>query len=308
MIVGAYRSEAMLIVAAAIWGFAFVAQVAGMEHVGPFTFNAARFVLGGLSLIPLLIILPRLQRVAPAKPKAKGLVLGSCLAGFFLFAGASLQQVGLQYTTAGKAGFITGLYIILVPLIALCWGQRAEAKIWFGAVLCVIGLFYLSVREDFTVSYGDSLQLIGAGFWAGHVLMIGWLSPRFNPLHISIVQFLVCGLVSWVVAFAIETPTWSGLWGASWSIAYAGFMSVGIAYTLQVIGQQHAPATRVAIIISLETVFAVLGGWLMLQEVLDEKAIYGCGLMLAGMIVSQLNFNRGRTRERELLDSGASGS
>ncbi len=281
------KAEILLVLAAVIWGMAFVAQVKGMEHVGPFTFNAARFLIGGISLLPLLYILPRFQRVSPSKPASGGLLLGGILAGLFLFAGASLQQVGLQYTSAGKAGFITGLYIVIVPIIALFWGHRALPKVWIGALLAVTGLYFLSIRGDFVLSYGDSLQLIGALFWAGHVLLLGWLSPRYNPIQLSVIQFLACGLISLVISLVFESTSPDTLLAAAGPIAYGGIMSVGVAFTLQVVGQQWVPASHAAIIISLEAVFAAIGGWWLLNEHLDGQAIFGCGLMLFGMIVSQ---------------------
>jgi len=278
----------MLLLTAAIWGFAFVAQRVGMDYVGPFTFNAARFLLGALSLLPLLFIL----KPTPIKPATGrfrlNLMQGGLIAGCFLFMGATLQQVGLQYTTAGKAGFITGLYIILVPMIALIWGQRTGRNTWLGALLAVVGLYLLSITDDFTLAYGDLLQLIGALFWAGHVLIIGWLSPQADALRLSIVQFFTCGLVSLGVALFIESPTFASLGDAWQPIAYAGLLSVGVAYTMQVFAQKTAPASHAAIILSLEAVFAVLGGYLLLGERLDTQGLIGCGLMLAGMLISQI--------------------
>ncbi|WP_020409933.1 DMT family transporter [Hahella ganghwensis] len=301
------KAEILLILAAAIWGMAFVAQVKGMDHVGPFTFNAARFLIGALSLIPLLFILPRFQRIGPGKPASAGVVTGGILAGAFLFAGASLQQVGLQYTTAGKAGFITGLYIVIVPMIALMWGQRALPKVWIGALMAVLGLYFLSIREDFSLSYGDSLQLVGAFFWAGHVLIVGWLSPRYNPIHISIVQFFACGLLSWLIALGTETLSSETLIAAAGPIAYGGLMSVGVAFTLQVVGQQWVPASHAAIIISLEAVFAAIGGWWLLNEHLDGQSLFGCGLMLVGMVVSQWPTRRKRETTVSVDEKTASG-
>lgn len=281
------RSDLMLLITAAIWGTAFVAQRVGMDYVGPFTFTAARFFLGALSLLPLLLIL----KPTIAKPEGKvrlNLWQGGLIAGTFLFAGATLQQVGLQYTTAGNAGFITGLYIILVPVIALLWGQRTGRNTWVGGVLAVVGLYLLSITDDFTLAYGDLLQLIGALFWAGHVLVIGWLSPQMDALRLSIVQFFTCGLVSLGVALFIEEPTFANI-GMAWQpIAYAGLLSVGVAYTLQVFAQKTAPASHAAIILSLEAVFAVIGGYFLLGERLDTQGIIGCSLMLAGMLISQI--------------------
>ena len=293
------RSDLMLLITAAIWGTAFVAQRVGMDYVGPFTFTAARFFLGALSLLPLLLIL----KPTIAKPKGKvrlNLWQGGLIAGTFLFAGATLQQVGLQYTTAGNAGFITGLYIILVPVIALLWGQRTGRNTWVGGVLAVVGLYLLSITDDFTLAYGDLLQLIGALFWAGHVLVIGWLSPQMDALRLSIVQFFTCGLVSLGVALFIEEPTFANI-GMAWQpIAYAGLLSVGVAYTLQVFAQKTAPASHAAIILSLEAVFAVIGGYFMLGERLDTQGIIGCSLMLAGMLISQIPSRKAPKKEPQV--------
>ena len=287
----------MLLVTAAIWGFAFVAQRVGMDYVGPFTFNASRFFLGAISLLPLLLLIkPEPVQADPDQQvsnqqgghkKRMPLWLGGFLAGLLLFMGSTFQQVGLQYTTAGNAGFITGLYIILVPIIALLWGQKTGKHTWFGALLAVLGLYMLSVTDDFTLAYGDLLQLIGAVFWAGHVLLIGWLSPKMDALRLSIVQFFTCGIISLIAAFMTETPEVGSIIEAWQPIAYAGLLSVGVAYTLQVFAQKEAPASHAAIILSLEAVFAVIGGYLFLNELLTMKGLMGCGLMLAGMLVSQ---------------------
>lgn len=284
------RSDLMLLLTAAIWGLAFVAQRLGMEHVGPFTFNASRFFLGALSLLPLLLFFkPEVKAVAATAKKPISLWLGGAMAGVLLFMGAALQQVGLQYTTAGKAGFITGLYIILVPMLALFWGQKTGRNTWLGALLAVVGLYLLSINDDFSLSYGDLLQLIGAFFWAGHVLLIGWLSPQLDAIRLSIVQFFTCGVISLIAAFVTETPQIADI-AAGWQpIAYAGLLSVGVAYTLQVVAQKSTPASHAAIILSLEAVFAVIGGYLMLNELLSLKAMIGCGLMLMGMLISQIN-------------------
>ncbi len=294
------RSDLMLLITAAIWGTAFVAQRVGMDYVGPFTFTAARFFLGALSLLPLLLIL-KSAALKPTTGKARlNIWQGGLIAGSFLFAGATLQQVGLQYTTAGNAGFITGLYIILVPVIALLWGQRTGRNTWVGGILAVVGLYLLSITDDFTLAYGDLLQLIGALFWAGHVLIIGWLSPQMDALRLSIVQFFTCGLVSLGVALFIENPTFANI-GLAWQpIAYAGLLSVGVAYTLQVFAQKTAPASHAAIILSLEAVFAVIGGYFLLGERLDTQGIIGCALMLSGMLISQIPGGKGPKKEAQV--------
>ena len=288
----ALKSDVLLLLTAAIWGFAFVAQRLGMDHVGPFTFNGVRFALGSLSLLPLwLLSRRRINRASVVSPAAstKLLLWGGVAAGMALFTGASLQQVGLVYTTAGKAGFITGLYVILVPILGLLWRQRPHAGTWGGATLAVFGLYLLCVTEEFTIAFGDLLELLGAFFWAGHVLLIGWLSPRVDAIRLSCIQFAVCSLLSLAVAVALEVISLHGLLSAALPILYGGLMSVGVAYTLQVVAQREAHPAHTAIILSLEGAFAALGGWLILGETLSARGLLGCLLMLAGMLFSELS-------------------
>ncbi|MFK8773732.1 DMT family transporter, partial [Aeromonas caviae] len=253
------RSNMMLLMAAAIWGLGFVAQRLGMDHMGPFTFNGLRFLLGALSLLPLLWWLKSRQPPQPAGDH-RLLLTGGLIAGTVLFSAASLQQVGLLYTTAAKAGFITGLYIILVPVIGLALRHKTGANTWVGALIAMAGLYYLSVTEEFTIGYGDLLQVIGALFWAVHLLVLDHYSNRVAPIRLAGVQFVVCGLLSLATAFVIETPTASGAVAGWQALLYAGLVSVGIGYTLQVVGQRGAHPAHAAIILSLETVFAAIGG------------------------------------------------
>lgn len=285
------RADTLLLVTAAIWGLAFVAQRVGMAHVGPFTFNGVRFALGSLSLLPLVVVTsrrpsPARRLLAPAGPGA--LAWGGGLAGLCLFCGASLQQVGLVYTTAGNAGFITGLYVVIVPLLGLLAGQRTHMGTWIGAGMAAVGLYFLSISADFRIGWGDFLELVGAFFWAAHVLIIGWLSPRLNALKLAMTQFAACALLSLLTAVGFETITLDGLRQALIPILYGGLCSVGIAYTLQVVAQKDAHPAHAAILLSLEAVFAALGGWLLLGEVLAPRGFFGCGLMLAGMLLTQL--------------------
>jgi drug/metabolite transporter (DMT)-like permease len=221
----------------------------------------------------------------------KSVIGGGLLAGCALFMGASLQQIGLVYTTAGKAGFITGLYVVIVPILGLIWKQKTSAGTWIGAFLAAIGLYLLSVTEKFTIARGDSLVLIGAFFWAGHVQLIGWLTRKMDSLQLAFFQFLTCSFLSLFSAAIVETISIQGLISALIPICYGGLCSVGIAYTLQVVAQRHAHAAHAAIILSLESVFAVIGGWLLLDELLAMRGIIGCILMLAGMLLSQFNIN-----------------
>jgi drug/metabolite transporter (DMT)-like permease len=294
------QSDLLLLLAAAIWGLAFVAQRMGMEHMGPFTFNAIRFALGVLSLIPVLYYFEwrgRPDRVFGEINRAM-LFSGGAWAGAALFCAVSLQQVGLVYTTAGKAGFITGLYIIIVPILGLLWGQRTGRRTWFGAFLALIGLYLLSVTEDLTLAFGDLLVLVGAFFWAGHILIIARWSRKVCPLELSLAQFTYCALFSLIIALAFETIELDAILAAAIPIAYAGVASVGIAYTLQVIAQRHAPPAHAAVILSLEAVFATIGGWLLLNEWLSWRGLIGCALMMAGMLASQLTFIVGRHSHR----------
>lgn len=288
------KSDTLLLTTAAIWGFAFVAQRIGMDYLGPFAFNGVRFFLGSLSLLPLLMInrerKPGNHPSSAPSPGSRGLpgLLGGGLAGLVLFISASLQQVGLVYTTAGKAGFITGLYVVFVPVIGLFFGQRTGKATWIGALLAAAGLYLLSVKENFTIAPGDLLELIGAFFWAGHVLIIGWLSPRINPVKLAFYQFATCSILSLFAALIVESFSFYALYQAALPILYGGLLSVGVAYTLQVVAQRDARPSHAAIILSLEAVFAALGGWIVLGETLTLRGMTGCALMLSGMLSSQL--------------------
>lgn len=290
---GTIKADILLLLTATIWGFAFVAQRLGMDYVGPFTFNAVRFALGSLSLLPLILLLQKRQSNTDRRQLSddtnKSVLLGGILAGGALFAGASLQQAGLVYTTAGKAGFITGLYVVIVPLLGLFWRQRPRIGTWVGAILAAVGLYFLSITKEFDISFGDLLVLIGAFFWAGHVLLIGWLAPRTDALKLAAAQFAVCSLLSFLTALAIETMSIASIWQAAMPILYGGIGSVGIAYTLQVIAQRDAHPAHSAIILSLEGLFAAIGGWLLLGEVLSLRGIFGCAMMLTGMFFSELS-------------------
>jgi len=280
------KSNGLLLLTAMIWGFAFVAQRVGMNYVGPFTFNGVRFALGSLTLLPFLIVTER--RTPASALSRKMMILGCGMCGGALFMGASLQQIGIIYTTAGKAGFITGLYVVMVPIFSLVLKQHTDVGTWIGVVLATMGLYFLSVTEQLTIQYGDLLVLIGAFFWTAHVLIIGWLSPQMNPVKIAFIQFVICSALSLVVASFTEEITVTQIFQAAIPIIYGGAFSVGIAYTLQVVAQKNAHPAHAAIILSMETVFAALGGWIILNETLSPREITGCMLMLAGMLLSQL--------------------
>ena len=288
-----WKSSFLLLITAFIWGFAFVAQREGMTHVGPYTFNAVRFVLGGLSLIPLILYLDRRSGQPQRSPEVQASPWASAagygfIAGLALVCGASLQQVGLLYTTAGKAAFVPGLYIVIVPFIGLFLRQRLNLNGGLGAALAGIGLFLLCMNKDLTLGQGDMYELVGAFFWSAHILLIDKFSRKTDVIKLSFFQVLTCSLFSLVVALATEDIEWTGIAQAAIPILYGGICSVGIAYTLQIVGQKNAQPTQAAIIMSMETVFAVIGGYFLLDELLGSRGIVGCLLMLAGMILSQL--------------------
>ncbi|MBW1836807.1 MAG: DMT family transporter [Deltaproteobacteria bacterium] len=285
------KSDGLLLITATIWGTAFVAQRIGMDYIGPFTYSSIRFALGCLVLFPL-ILRTRKKETRTGKTiallNAKALLFSGGIAGLALFSGVSLQQVGLVYTTAGKAGFITGLYVIIVPVLGLLWGHRTTIGTWLGACFAVAGLYLLSITGNLTISLGDMLELIGAFFWAVHVLIIAWLSPKHDSLELAFAQFAVCSILSFIVAIFFEAITLAGIFQAAIPILYGGALSVGVAYTLQVVAQKNAHPAHAAIIMSLETVFAAAAGWIILNETLTSRNLVGCALMLVGMLLSQL--------------------
>lgn len=284
------RANLMMLLTALIWGLAFVAQRISMDYIGPYLFNGIRFGLGSLSLIPLILYRRKNNTHHHATLPVSGYITPGLIAGGILFLGASFQQVGMVYTDAGKAGFITGLYVILVPVIGILWGHRTSGAVWLGVILALAGLWLLSVTDTIAnISMGDVLVLIGAFFWANHVLVIARLSPRMDPVTLASAQFAVVSVLSFgASAVTGESYAWQGIRDAMWPILYGAFMSVGIAYTLQVVAQKTAHPAYVSIILSLETVFAAIGGWLILGETFTTRVVAGCIVMLAGILVAQV--------------------
>lgn len=274
------QSDLTLLLVAVIWGSAFAAQRVAAAHIGFFIFNGFRFLLAVAALLPM--VRGGLRAVTASEWRG-GLLAGTVLAG-----ASALQQAGLAYTTAGKAGFITGLYVVLVPLLlGLVWRQWPGWRAWLASLMAVAGLFLLSFEGQWGLAPGDGLELAGAVLWALHVILIGRLVQGTSPLRLSIVQYLMCGVLSTGLGLAFELDTLGGVRTAWWTIAYGGLISVGLGYTLQVLGQKRAPATDAAIILSLESVFAAFFGWLFLSETLAMPQLIGCVLMLAAMLVAQ---------------------
>ncbi|WP_137820451.1 DMT family transporter [Pseudomonas sp. 2FG] len=279
------RADLLMLITAVIWGSAFVAQRIGMDSIGPYLYSALRFALGTLVLLPLVLRRPAAGAKQPLNP---GLLFGGVLMGIALSLGINLQQVGLLFTSVTNSGFITGLYVIIVPLLGLALGHKTGLGTWLGASLAVLGMFLLSVGENFHVASGDWLQLAGAFVWGIHVLLVGFFASRYDPIRLAAIQFAVCALVSLLLALVFEEIHVDNIVAAGPAIIYGGLISVGIGYTLQVIAQKDAIASHAAIIFSLEAVFAAIAGALLLDESLHLRGYIGCGLMFAGMLVAQL--------------------
>lgn len=282
-----FLADGLLLLVALIWGSAFVAQRLGMNYMEPWTFNAIRFLIGGIALIPFLLLQRRQGPVFTRSTWLGGIALGLVM----MFA-SGFQQIGLIYTTAGKAAFITCLYIVLVPILGLMIGNKTGRDTWAGVAITLPGLGFLTLGDDLALNYGDGLEMIGAVFWAVHMLLIARLAPRNNVIALAFVQFLACSMFSFGVAGATENMEWSQAKAALWPLLYVGIISTGVGYTLQIIGQKTAPVAHASIILSLETVFAVIVGYLFLDERLSGIALLGCVMMLAGMMVSQFGLHK----------------
>ena len=285
------KSVFMLLLTAAIWGFAFVAQRVGMDHVGAFTFNGIRFALGSISLLPVIYFLNKKsgKEKSEEEPDAdlKTTLKAGIIAGSILFIAASLQQIGLIYTTAGKAGFITSLYIVLVPILGIFLKQKTHLTTWIGALTAVVGLYFLSINENLTIEFGDFLEIVGAFFWAIHIQVIGKFVKNVDAIKLSSAQFATCAILSLITAFMYEDINTAGILNALVPLLYGGIMSAGVAYTLQAVGQKYAKPSHAAIALSMEAVFAAIGGIILLDETLPLRGYLGCALMLVGMLIAQ---------------------
>jgi drug/metabolite transporter (DMT)-like permease len=283
------RADFLMLLTAMIWGSVFVAQRLGMDAIGPFLYTGLRFALAVIVLLPIIHWLEQRNRQSAALPKLnRQLLRGGVLMGLALALGINLQQVGLLFTTVTNSGFITGLYVIVVPLLGLFIGHKTGLGIWLGACLAVLGMFLLSVGEGFVVASGDWLQLAGAFVWGIHVLLVGFFASRHDPLRLAVVQFATCALISLVLALVLEEIRLEAILAAGPALLYGGILGVAVGFTLQVVAQKDAIASHAAIIFSLEAVFAAIAGAWMLGESLDLKGYVGCALMFAGMLLAQL--------------------
>lgn len=289
------KNSFLLFLTAFIWGSAFVAQSVGMDHVGPFTFNCVRSFVGGLVLIPCIAFLRSLKKKEEGnKVERKTLVtkvelIGGICCGVALFAASNMQQVGILYTTVGKSGFITALYVVIVPILGIFLKKRVPKIIWFCVGLSVVGLYLLCMTgETFTLNKGDMFILICAVLFSFHILIIDHFSPKGDGVVISCIQFFTCGILSVVLMFATETPNVTDILAAKWPILYAGVLSSGVAYTLQVVAQKNVNPTVASLILCLESVVSALTGWLILHEVLSSRELLGCVLMFVAIVLAQI--------------------
>ncbi|MBQ4573318.1 MAG: DMT family transporter [Clostridia bacterium] len=285
-----FKSTILLFLTAIIWGFAFVAQRVGAEFVGAFTFNGVRFMLGACSLIPVILLF---EREKIDLKLLKNNVLPGILAGVVLFIASTLQQYGVEITqSAGKAGFLTGLYTVLVPLIRFVMGKKTSVLTFIGAVFAVTGLFFLCMTGDeISFGLGDVVLIVGAFFWAGHILVVDKFVHTTSPLKFSLIQFVICGILSLIFAFILEDIEFSAIKSAGIPILYGGIMSVGVAYTCQILGQKESDPTFASIVFSTESVFSAIGGALLLNEIMSGRGYLGCVLIFIGIVLSQLNLD-----------------
>lgn len=288
-----FKGAILLIITAIIWGTSFVTQKLGMNYVEPLTFGASRFLLGAVILIPVILIFDRINNENLDEKKEtiynnKDLIIGGILCGTSLFLGAWFQQWGIVYTTAGKAGFITALYIVLVPVLGLFLHKKISKVVWFGVAISTVGLYLLCIKEGFIIQKGDAIVLTGTIFWAAQILVVDAYVDKTDGLKLSFVQFLTAGIFSAITALIFETPKLETIIACRGPILYTAIMVVGVAYTLQIIGQKSTDPTIAAIILSMESLFAVISGAIFLAETMTMREIIGCVLMLIAVVITQI--------------------
>ena len=305
----AWKSPALLFLTAVVWGVAFVAQSVGMDYVGPFTFNCVRCLIGAAVLVPCIWFLDRWKqrqdgvqngalnhrsvnasgKMTEERSETRRMLLtGGICCGLALFVASNLQQIGIQYTTVGKAGFITALYIVMVPVFGIFLKKRAGIRVWISVALAVAGLYLLCITDRLALGKGDILVLLCAVVFAIHILIVDHFSAKTDGVRMSCIQFLVCGLLSGVGMLLTEHPEISLILQAWQPILYAGVFSCGVGYTLQIVGQKGTDPTVASLILSLESVVSVLAGWLLLGQRFSVRELGGCALMFAAILLAQL--------------------
>lgn len=283
----------LLLLAAIIWGAAFVAQSVGNERIGPWTFSGVRITMGGLVLLPVIRIFDirkgaGKKALLPLKSD-RNLLLGGLLSGIFMFFATNLQQIGISHTTVGKAGFITSLYVALVPLFeTLIFRRRHPIMTWAGLALALCGMYFLCMNEKLSLGYGDALMLLCAVCFSWQILMLDRYSPRVDGVRLSCWQLLTCGVLSLICMFLFEKPTLSGILSAWIPLCYTGILSCGVAYTLQVVCQAELEPALASLLMSLESVFSVLFGWLLLKQSLSARELFGCALTFGAVLLVEL--------------------
>lgn len=299
-----HRGELLLLLAALIWGSSYIFQKMGMDYVGPFTFGFFRFCIGALALLPVILAFDRAKRkcgradeIPPLTDRT--LIVGSILCGLTQFAAGSLQQIGLIYTTAGKAGFITSMHIVIVPVLMIFLRRKVGFVTWIGVAIATFGMYLLCITEGFSIQLGDGLVLGCAAVYALQILLIDYYVDRTDPLRLAALQFLIAGLLSGVCMLGFEEVRWAMIIACTVPILYTGFLEVAAAYTLEIFGQRTTSPPVTAIILSLESVFAVLCGAIVLGEHMTGRETLGCVLMLAAFLVTQLADLRHKGRSDE---------
>lgn len=283
-----FRGNAALLTTAIIWGFAFVAQSVAMDYISPFTFLASRSILGGLVLLLYLLVRNRIHPHHYGKQERRQLLLGGLCCGTVLCIASSLQQFGIVYTTVGKAGFITAMYVLIVPILSVLMRKKIQKKIWLCVSIALVGLYLLSMNGSFSLSRGDSFCALCAVGFAIQIMLVDHFSPKVDCVALSCVQFFVSGAVASVLMAAFEQPNLQAV-GLAWkSIAYAGILSCGVAYTLQIVGQKYTEPTTATLLMSLESVFSVVGGILLLRQIPTAREAIGCLLMFAAVVYAQI--------------------
>ena len=287
------RNIILLFLTALIWGMAFVAQSVSMDYIQPLTFICIRFFIGGLFLLPFIFIMDKkknedTQQIDKTEANKKTLLAGGIICGIFLFGGSFFQQVGIQYTTVGKAGFLTAFYIIIVPLLGLFLKKKCPPLTWCGVALSLVGLYFLCMTESLTLQKGDALVFIGAFMFAGQIMAIDYYNPMVDGVRLSCIQFFTAGIIGFIGMILFEQPQLSAILGAAGPILYTGIMSSGVGYTLQIIGQKGIHPAVAALILSLESVFSALSGFLFLHQGMSGRELLGCGLMFLAIILAQM--------------------
>jgi drug/metabolite transporter (DMT)-like permease len=290
----AMRSNLMLVLTALIWGVAFVAQSVGMDYVGPFTFNSVRNFIATLVLLPCIRLLDKANAepgVAAGSGNSHGgrtLIIGGIVCGICLAVASSFQQIGIAYTTVGKAGFITAMYIIIVPLLGLFVGKKVRLLAWGSVALAIIGLYLLCMTESLSLGRGDLLVLICAFCFSLHILAIDYFSPKVDGVRMSCIQFLTCGIICAVPALLTESPSIHNILAAWMPILYAGALSSAVGYTLQIVAQKNTDPVIASLLMSLESTFSLLAGWVLLGQKLSSRELLGCLIMFIAIILAQL--------------------